>query len=432
MPSKIQAELIEAVRCLQPETIALTQALVRIPTVNPHSGDHSAASELPGQQALQEVLKRIGFETRFSQIPEDIYTRCGCVGPPNRVWKDRPNLYGVLKLGSGKGKTVVLNNHMDTVGTAGMKIDPFSGKLEDGKIWGRGTSDTKGSTSAGLSAVRALLESGATNNCDGTIIFESVIDEECNGGGSGTMWACLEGVRGDYAICLDGAGPAPYHGCNGILTYDIVVPGLAGHSSGTKSVNAIDKAIVIKQAIDEFRRLRYAQGKSLHVSIGVLRAGHVHAVVPNEAVIGVNINYDAAEADRGLATEHRWGGGVVQQQFFEHLNAAAKADDFLCDNPLRFEIVKDVYPFTTPTEHELINIACAATSAAVGRPVSITRMEAWCDASHLSRLGKMPTVGMGSGTPGVSHGATEYCEVERLTQGSACVAMALYELLKIH
>jgi acetylornithine deacetylase len=426
------ARLIEHARRLEPETVALTSALVRIPTVNPYSCDHSAASELPGQQALQDVFKRIGFETRFSEIPEDIYQRAGCIGPQGRSWKNRPNLIGTLKLGSGKGKTVVLNNHMDTVGTAGMQIDPFSGKVEDGKIWGRGTSDTKGSTCAGVSGVRALLESGAAGECDGTIIFESVVDEECNGGGSGTMWACLEGLRGDYAICLDGVGPAPFHGCNGILTYDIIVAGLSGHSSGTKSVNAIDKAIVIKNAIDDFKRLRYAQGKSLHVSIGVMRAGHIAAVVPNEALIGVNVNYDVNEAEQGLRATKRWGGSIVEQQFFDHLNRAAAADEFLRDHPLKFEVVKDVYGFTTPPEHELIQTAIAATSTVLEKPVQITRMEAWCDASHLNRIGKMPTVGMGSGTPGVSHGAVEHCEIARLTNGSAAVAVALYELLKVN
>src|SRR5688500_374706 len=98
------ARLIEHARRLEPETVALTSALVRIPTVNPYSCDHSAASELPGQQALQEVFKRIGFETRFSEIPEDIYQRAGCIGPKGRSWKNRPNLIGTLKLGSGKGK----------------------------------------------------------------------------------------------------------------------------------------------------------------------------------------------------------------------------------------------------------------------------------------------------------------------------------------
>jgi acetylornithine deacetylase/succinyl-diaminopimelate desuccinylase-like protein len=50
----------------------------------------------------------------------------------------------------------------------------------------------------------------------------------------------------------------------------------------------------------------------------------------------------------------------------------------------------------------------------------------------LNRIGKMPTVGMGSGTPGVSHGAVEHCEIARLTNGSAAVAVALYELLKVN
>ena len=78
---------------------------------------------------------------------------------------------------------------MDTVG-----IDTFGGNaldpvICDGNMIGRGTSDCKGGVTAGLWAIKALL--GVADQLQGKLIFESVVDEECNGSGAGTL-ACLE------------------------------------------------------------------------------------------------------------------------------------------------------------------------------------------------------------------------------------------------
>ena len=156
-PAPIPTALIERARALEDDLVRLTCGLVRIPTVNPYSGDQSAGNERPGQEFLDEYLrKHLGAQTRFSEPPDDVYARANFRGPRGRSWKGRPNLVATLRVGSGRGPTVVLNNHMDTVGTEGMRIDPYAAKVEDGRIWGRGTSDTKGNTAVGVMAMRAL------------------------------------------------------------------------------------------------------------------------------------------------------------------------------------------------------------------------------------------------------------------------------------
>ena len=69
----------------------------------------------------------------------------------------RTNVVGTLK-GNGNGRSLLLNGHMDTVGIDGMTIDPFGGEIRDGRLYGRGAQDMKGSLAAMMTTVKALLE----------------------------------------------------------------------------------------------------------------------------------------------------------------------------------------------------------------------------------------------------------------------------------
>jgi acetylornithine deacetylase/succinyl-diaminopimelate desuccinylase-like protein len=120
------------------DVVAMLQSLIRIPSVNP------LASPGPGEggeqrcgEAVAEYLRTLGAEE--VSLPEVLPGRPNVVGrmPSDRVGKPR----------------ILLAPHLDTVGVAGMTIDPFAAEERDGKIWGRGASDTKGTISAMLRAL---------------------------------------------------------------------------------------------------------------------------------------------------------------------------------------------------------------------------------------------------------------------------------------
>ena len=135
--------IIQEVDSLSDEMVEVCRELVQANTVNPYSGDPNPGNELNGQVVLEPILKEMGAQTRMFDTPPDIYERMGVIGPKGRKFAGRPNLVGELTFGSG-GKRIIINGHMDTVAVAGMTIDPFSGEVKDGKIWGRGASDCKG------------------------------------------------------------------------------------------------------------------------------------------------------------------------------------------------------------------------------------------------------------------------------------------------
>ena len=350
------------------------------------------------------------------------------LGPADRRWDGRESVVAEWVLGDGCGPTILINDHMDTVGAGGMSVAPFDPVLKDGRIYGRGTSDTKGNLVAGLCAVAALLARPAGRR--GRLVFASVVDEECNGGGAGTLACCLAGVRGDVALCLDGHREALHVGCNGVATGRVIVPGQAGHAAAGASVNAIDKGIVVKLALDAFGADYHARWPDCKYNLGIFRAGVLPSVVPGEAELQFNLSYapeDAQAAERELG---RWDAELVRRRVAAVLAAAAAADPWLAAHPPRLSWIKDLIPFLAAATHPFVQTVLAARREVLGQPAfPVKKMPAWFDAAHLARQLGVPTVGLGAATPGQAHAAGEYVDVAGLVQGAQSLALALHRWL---
>ncbi len=95
------------------------------------------------------------------------------------------------------------------------------------------------------------------------------------------MSLCLDGLEPDAAVCLDGPASALFRGCNGVITGRIQVPGVSAHASSPDGVSALEKALVIREALEAFRRERAEKTPSGLFNLGVLRAGNHPAMVPS-------------------------------------------------------------------------------------------------------------------------------------------------------
>ena len=424
MPHRICSEVDKN----RDETIDLLQTLVRINTANPYCGDSTASTEKEGQEALRSVLEGLGARVDMFDCPNNIYERMGILGPKGRNFRDRPNLAAEVVFGTG-GKRIVLNGHMDTVGGEGMEIEPFGGEVKDGKVWGRGTSDCKGGITAGVAAIKALLP--FADQLNGTVVLQSVVDEECNGSGAGTMACCDAGYSdGDAVIVLDGNDLSMTHGCNGCLTADVHVEGKAGHAARGTGVNAIDKGVLIKQAIDAFKSDRESRWPDCKLNLGIFQAGVHPAVVPGNAWLSLNMVYDIQEAEQAQTKGHGWGGAEIRDAFEAAIARASESDEWLREHPARVEWVKDLIPFRTPKDCDLIRDLDAAGRAALGQGIPVKWMLAWSDATYIPNFADTPTVLFGPGVGHTCHSAIEYVPIDNLTGCAKVVACYLYEQLK--
>ena len=168
---------------LRDEVTQLLQELIRLDTVNP-PGNETGAAEL-----LRAYLERSGVACElYARVP------------------DRANLVARIP-GSGDGPSLLLLSHTDTVlaDASEWEVDPWSGELRDGEVWGRGALDMKGQVAASAVAMATLARGGFEPS--GDLIFAATADEEV-GGGFGLEWLCREhpdAVRADYAL-NEGAG----------------------------------------------------------------------------------------------------------------------------------------------------------------------------------------------------------------------------------
>ncbi|MFH1568855.1 MAG: M20 family metallopeptidase [Gemmatimonadota bacterium] len=427
MEAREQA-VLERVSQLEERLVQWTRDLVAIPTVNPYSGDESAGSEAAGQDWVADRFRELGAAVRRVPVPADVYARGGIIGPAGRSWEGRDNIVAEWSLGGGRGRRILLNNHMDTVGTAGMEIEPFDPTIREGRLYGRGSTDTKGNLVMGLVAVQALRERGG--DLDGSLVFESVVDEECNGAGAGTLACCLAGITGDVALCLDGDTSRIDTGCNGVVTARVLARGQSAHGSGSGAVSALDQGIRVKEAIDAFAAEHARAYPHCPVNIGVFRAGTLPAIVPGLAELQINLNYDLADAAEAEARTGHWDGRLFRARFESAMAALGAGDPWFARHPAEVSWIKDMYPFDVDPQDPAIRTVVAAASQVRGAPVPPEPNPAWLDAAHLARQLSVPVAGMGYGTPGCAHAAIEYVELAALSEGARALALAMHRLLR--
>ncbi len=174
-----------ATRTLRDEVVELLRALIRLDTVNP-PGNETQAAEL-----LRDYLEPLGVECElYARVPE------------------RANLVARIR-GAGGGPRLLLLSHTDTVlaDPAEWTVDPWSGEVRDGQVWGRGALDMKGQVAASAVAVASLAREGFRPK--GDLIFAATADEEVGDDPDfGLSWLCREhpdAVRAEYAV-NEGAG----------------------------------------------------------------------------------------------------------------------------------------------------------------------------------------------------------------------------------
>ncbi len=422
----MQDVLLQVVDAQAADAVSMLADLVSIETTNPYSGDVSPAGEKAGQEYLRPVLEEMGAQVEMFDCPDDIYERSNVIGPRNRNFADRPNLVATWEFGA-HGPSIILNGHMDTVG-----IDTFDGnalgaEVRDGMMIGRGTSDCKGGIVAGVGAVRAVLS--VAERLRGRLIFQSVVDEECNGSGAGTL-ACLDaGYSADAAVFLDGKDDTLTLGCSGCLTVAVDVKGMAGHAARGTGVNAIEKGVLIHQAICDYKQAREAQRPDARINIGIFRGGIHPAVVPAEARLEMNIVYEFSEAEESLGTSGVWCGAVVREAAEQCVRDAEQQDGWLREHPCEITWIKDLVPFDEPADQPLVNDLAGAFESVHGRAPSMDRMVAWSDACWPSACAGIPTVLYGPGDGGAPHTDTEFIELDALSRCIKVLAVFLAQRL---
>lgn len=167
LPADVKPRLTAEIDARRDDLIALTQDLIRIPTVNPPGNGYREICDY-----LANRLSKRGYVTELIRAE----------GKPGD--SDKYPRWNVLarREGAGPGETVHFNSHHDVVEVGrGWTVDPFSGELRDGRIYGRGTCDMKGGLAASIIAAEVFAD--IVPDYRGAIEISGTADEETGGFG---------------------------------------------------------------------------------------------------------------------------------------------------------------------------------------------------------------------------------------------------------
>jgi len=400
--------------------------LVRINTVNRHSGGRIVGNERDGQRYLAPRLTALGADVALVPVPADVYERAGVIGPTDRDFSDRPNLVATCDF-RASGPHVLVFAHMDTVAADDMAA-PFDPVRLDGRITGRGASDDKSGLAAMVIAAEVLHELKLP--LAGRLTLASVVEEECSGGGAGILAVLLAGCRPDVAVCLDGAGGLVGVGCAGVITGRIDVPGVAAHAASPRGVSALEKALIVKRTLDEFKARRLACRPNGLLNLGVFRAGVHASMVPGDATMEFNVVYFPDEAAASQRAGLGLSAALLRREIEAAVARAADGDAFLASHRPRLTWIKDLPPFETPVSSPLVAAVTSAYTDATGAAAPTDVMNGWSDAAHVPLLAGCEVVNLGSSAPGAAHAPDEYVEEEMLVRTAKALTLYLARILE--
>jgi acetylornithine deacetylase len=338
-------------------------------------------------------------------------------------FEGNPNLVAVLK-GSGGGKSIILNGHIDVVPVGdekSWKHDPFSGRIECGKLYGRGATDMKGGNVALIMAIEALIANGI--KLKGDVIFQSVIEEES--GGAGTLAAVLRGYHADGAIIPEPTNMKIFPKQQGSMWFRITVKGRAAHG-GTRyeGVSAIEKSLIVIQRLQQLEKDRNECITDplfekipipIPINIGKISSGEWPSSVPDRAII---------EGRMGVSPEETIQAAKMKME--KCLQGLNERDEWFRENPLQIEWFGGRWlPGSLESEHPLMQELIKSFKEIKGGAPVIEASPWGTDGGILSTVGNTPVVVFGPGITAAAHDANEHIDLEDLFSVSEIIALTL-------
>ena len=200
----------------------------------------------------------------------------------------RPNVLATIS--AGAPDTVLLEAHLDTVHADGMIIEPFKPDVRDGKLFGRGSCDTKGSMAAFLQAAVESVKSPKQLRHNILLLFVS--DEEYKF--AGAQFAARRGIRADFGIAGEPTQLKIVRAHKGVTRWKIATRGVAAHSAyPERGKNAIYSMSKVIGRLEEYAAKLYVADPhpvlgSPSLSVGVVEGGQAVNVVPDRCWIEID------------------------------------------------------------------------------------------------------------------------------------------------
>jgi acetylornithine deacetylase len=378
----------------------------------------TGGNETPAQRVLQRFLRSYGLRGELYETDFILQSKVAQVRG-YKSYRSRKNL-SIQLPGTGSGKSLLLNGHMDTVPAANGSWSrfPWSGQFHRGRIHGLGSFDMKAGLVANAAVICALRR--ARIRTGGDILFESVVDEEWGGGG-GTIAARLRTSAADACVIPEGTQLEIYRATRGGFVVDLTVD--AGDPSAYFS-----KSEVVSPAMPLGRLLGWTAECSEKRS--KLKPRGAYAQFPDPAPVQVlAVESNRLSADVPLSVPSRATVRVYFQFLPEEdvdavigdlrrqLEAFCASDPFFQRYPVQWSplIGGPLYGHELAVDHPWLQCMERSAAAVLGLPAVTTGAPYPCDAGLIHRDFGIPTLLFGPCGAG-AHNPDEYVEFDSVIQ----------------
>lgn len=410
-------KILDKVDASRDHAIKFLQDMVAIPSV---TGDEAAI-----QKHMSAELKKIGLEVDMWETNWEELKKHPGYRPVDRGYENRPNIVATLK-GTGGGRSLLLNGHTDVIPVGngeGWSDNPWSAKIENGRIYGRGSCDMKSGVASHILAVQYLKDLGLTPK--GDVMINIVIDEEVSG--HGTLDTVIRGYKADAGISGETSDLGVQPACIGRIWFQINVEGKpAGIQQRYLGISAIDLGNKIVQAVKELEDHRVATIKhplypsaidSLPCIIGSFQAGNYPSAFPASAVLKGSIGTVPSE-------DHE----AVKQSLVKKIAEVAAADPWMKDHPPVVKFVGyDAEASEIPVGHPIVDVVSRTYTEVTGKKPVISGRQGAADTRFLNKYADTPTVIFGPGSTAIMHANDEYVSIEDYLTAIKVMALSIYD-----
>ena len=400
------------------DVVAFLQELTQIPSVTGGEG--------PIQDFLNEYLTRMGVMTELFIPDKEELQKHPAYVETALPYCGRPNLVATLK-GAGGGRSLLLNGHVDVIpeGAAeNWEHGPWSGDIEDGRLYGRGASDMKSGVAAITMAIRAIMACGI--RLRGDLTAEYVMDEELTG--NGTLACVLKGYKADAGICCETSGMRVQPGSIGRIWFDIRIRGkAAGIQRRHEGVSAIELGHIVTKIVSEFEAERVSSVShplypdimgSIPCMIGKFESGTYNSAFPDSCLL-----------KGSMATVPGEDSGSIKSQFAEFvIRRAGEEHIWLSEN--KPEVAYTGYfadPSEIPVDSPIVRVISGSFEDYMGRPPEISGRQGAADVRFLNMYGDTPTVIFGPGLTEQMHANNEYVIIDDYIDSIKILAAAIID-----
>jgi acetylornithine deacetylase/succinyl-diaminopimelate desuccinylase family protein len=410
-----RAELLQIIEESQQQTIAFCQDFVRAPSENP-----------PG-----DTRRAVDFLARYlyrEQVPYTIHA-------PQALM---PNLVAVVKGARGPGRRLVYNGHIDTypAGDASRwSMDPFSGAVVDGKLFGRGVSDMKAGCTA--SVMSLLFLSRLRHLFKGEVVLTLVSDEE-TGGRWGSLWLLenVPEVRGDAMLNGEPSSTEQISFAEkGRIFLMVTAKGRGAHGAYVHmGDNAIKKMFLFLLDLEGIVKTEVPRINDLNRLLESGRDVVDRMKGPGATDCLVNLTYNIGTIQGGLKVnmvpegcqaevDIRLPQGVPTRMLLDEV------DRCVARHPgISYRITQAMEPNFTPPDHEICALLHQHAEFAKGGRVILNSGIGGSDAKHFRRKG-VPSAIYGPTSYNMA-GTDEYVLVRELLIATKAHALASLDYLQ--